>query len=163
MLSPYEFWQYWRNTEDADVERFLKLYTPAARRDRPDRRRRRQRGQEALATAVTAIVHGREAAEQAAETARATFEAGALDLSLPTADVPKSELAAGLGIQAALVLAGLAASNGEARRSISSGAVKLNDQPVADERLALGSSDVLPEGVIKLTVGKKRHALLRPT
>jgi tyrosyl-tRNA synthetase len=164
MLSPYEFWQWWRNVEDADVERFFKLYTPLPINEiagivSGDV----NEAKKALATAVTAIVHGREAAVQAAETARATFEAGALDLSLPTADVPKSELAAGLGIQAALVLAGLAASNGEARRSISSGAVKLNDQPVADERLALGSSDVLPEGVIKLTVGKKRHALLRPT
>ena len=163
MLSPYEFWQWWRNVEDADVERFFKLYTPLSLAEiakivSGDV----NEAKKALATAVTTMVHGRDAAVQAAETARATFEVGALDLSLPTADLPKSELEAGLGIQAALVKAGLAASNGEARRHIASGAVKLNDEPLTDERFTLGMSDVLREGVIKLTVGKKRHALLRP-
>ena len=163
MLSPYEFWQWWRNVEDADVERFFKLYTPLSLTEiakivSGDV----NEAKKALATAVTTMVHGRDAAVQAAETARATFEVGALDLSLPTADLPKSELEAGLGIQAALVKAGLAASNGEARRHIASGAVKLNDEPLTDERFTLGMSDVLREGVIKLTVGKKRHALLRP-
>ena len=110
---------------------------------------------------MTAIVHGREGAERAAKTAAATFEAGALDLSLPTADVPKSDIAGGLGIQTALVLAGLVGSNGEARRNIQAGAVRFNDSPVTDERLTLGSGDILPEGVIKLSLGKKRHALLR--
>ena len=166
LFSPYDFWQYFRNTEDADVERFLKIFT---RLPLDEIARLAALGgteineaKKVLATEATSVVHGRENAEQAAETARATFEAGALNLSLPTVDVLKSELAAGLGIQAALVRAGLAASNGEARRSISSGAVKLNDQPATDERLALGPGDILPEGVIKLTVGKKRHALLRP-
>jgi tyrosyl-tRNA synthetase len=114
-----------------------------------------------LATEVTAIVHGREAAEQAAETARATFEAGALDLSLPTSDVPRAQLGAGIGLLAALVTAGLAASNGEARRHIQSGAVRLNDQAMTDERRTLGPADLLPEGVLKLSVGKKKHALLK--
>jgi tyrosyl-tRNA synthetase len=166
LFSPYDFWQYFRNTEDADVERFLKIFT---RLPLDEIAKLAALGgteineaKKVLATEATAVVHGRDNAEQAARTAAATFETGALDLLLPTADVPKSELAAGLGIQAALVTAGLAASNGEARRSISSGAVKLNDQPVADERLTLGIADLLPEGVIKLTVGKKRHALLRP-
>ena len=116
----------------------------------------------ALATAVTTLVHGREAAVQAAETARATFEQGALDLSLPTVEVPRAELEAGLGVLAALVLAGLAASNGEARRSIQGGAVRVNDQPVSDERTTLNATSLLPEGVVKLSLGKKKHTLIRP-
>jgi tyrosyl-tRNA synthetase len=115
-----------------------------------------------LATEVTAIVHGREAAEAAEVTARATFEAGAIDLSLPTAETSRAELGAGLGLPAALVKAGLAASNGEARRSIQSGAVRVNDRLVEDERATLDASHLLPEGVIKLSVGRKKHALLRP-
>ncbi|HEX4297824.1 MAG TPA: tyrosine--tRNA ligase [Devosia sp.] len=162
MLSPYEFWQYWRNVEDADVERFFKLYTPLPlpevaaimAGDINDAKK-------ALATAVTAMVHGHDAAVQSAETARATFEQGALDLSLPTVEVPRADLVAGLGIQAALVLAGLVASNGEARRSIQGGAVRLNDQPVTDERLMLNETSLMPEGVIKLSVGRKKHTLLR--
>src|SRR5690606_19813619 len=163
MLSPYEFWQWWRNVEDADVERFFKLYTPLSLEEIAKIASGDvNEAKKALATAVTAIVHGRDAAVQAAETARATFEVGALDPSLPTTDLPKSELEAGIGIQAALVTAGLAASNGEARRHIGSGAVKLNDEPVMDERLVLDPSHVVAEGVIKLSVGKKRYALLRP-
>src|SRR5690606_27442358 len=103
-----------------------------------------------------------ENAEQAASTAASTFETGALDLSLPTADVPKSDLAGGIGIQNALVLAGLAASNGEARRHVQSGAVRINDELVNDERASLGTAALQSEGVIQLSVGKKRHALLRP-
>jgi tyrosyl-tRNA synthetase len=111
---------------------------------------------------VTAIVHGRAAAEQAAATAAATFEAGGIDLSLPTADVSRSELNDGLGILAALVSAGLAASNGEARRHVQSGAVRVNDAVIEDDKFSLGANALLPEGVIKLSVGKKRHALIRP-
>ena len=85
-----------------------------------------------------------------------------IDLSLPTAELSKSELASGVGLQAALVTAGLAASNGEARRHIQSGAVRVNDEIVADERATLSSAQLLPEGVVKLSVGKKKHALLRP-
>ncbi|HEY9010797.1 MAG TPA: S4 domain-containing protein, partial [Devosia sp.] len=109
-----------------------------------------------------AIVHGREAAEQSAATAAATFEAGALDLSLPTAEVPKAELASGLGLQAALVAVGLAASNGEARRHIQSGAVRVNDEVVMDERATVTAAQLQSEGVLKLSVGKKKHALLKP-
>ena len=114
-----------------------------------------------LATEVTAIVHGRDAAEASAATAAATFEQGALDLSLPTIEIAQSELAAGLGLQAALVRAGLAGSNGDARRSIQGGAVRVNDQPATDERMTLTAANLLPEGVIKLSVGKKKHALLK--
>jgi tyrosyl-tRNA synthetase len=163
MLSPYEFWQWWRNVEDADVERFFKLYTPLPLDEiaaivAGDVNEAKKK----LATAVTAMVHGHDAAVQAAETARATFETGALDLSLPTVEIPNSQLEAGLGIQAALVLAGLAISNSDARRSIQSGAVRLNDTLVEDERLSLGTHSLLPEGVIKLSVGRKRHALVKP-
>ena len=165
LFSPYDFWQYFRNTEDADVGRFLKIFT---RLPLDEIARLEALGgveineaKKVLATEATAVVHGRDNAEQAARTAAATFETGALDLSLPTADVAKSDLAAGLGILNALVLAGLAGSNGEARRHVQSNAVKVNDEPVADDRLALGTAALLPEGVIKLSVGRKRHALLR--
>jgi tyrosyl-tRNA synthetase len=163
MLSAYDFWQYWRNTEDADVERFLKLYTTLpldeiARIIAGDINEAKKR----LATEVTALIRGREAAEQAAETARATFESGAIDLSLPTAKVTNAELSSGLGILAALVTAGLAASNGEARRHIQSGAVRVNDAVIDDDKLNIGENALLPEGVIKLSVGKKRHVLIKP-
>lgn len=163
LFSPYEFWQYFRNTEDADVEKFLKIFTrlpldEIARIAKADI----NEAKKILATEVTAIVHGRQAAEDAAETARATFEEGALDLSLPTVEVPEGELKAGLGLLAATVTAGLAGSNGEARRHLKAGALKCNDQTVTDDRATLTEADLLPEGVIKLSVGKKRHILIKP-
>ncbi len=165
-LSVYDFWQYWRNTEDADVERFLKLFTIL-----PLHEISRVVGgvatdineaKKVLATEVTALVHGRAAAEEAAATAIAVFEAGQLDLSLPTIQIGWSALRGGLGILAATVTANLAASNGEARRHIQAGALKVNDETVTDEKLALGEEHVLSEGVIKLSIGKKRHVLLKP-
>jgi len=166
LFSPYDFWQYFRNTEDADVGKFLKIFTRLPL-DEIEKLAalggsELNEAKKVLATEVTAIVHGREAAEQSASTAAATFEAGALDLSLPTAEVSKSDLNAGIGLLAALVTAGLAASNGEARRHIQSGAVRVNDEPVTDDRATLGTAALLPEGVIKLSVGKKKHALLKP-
>ncbi len=163
LFSPYEFWQYFRNTEDADIARFLKVFTHLpldeiariAKADINDAKK-------ILATEVTAIVHGREAAEQAAETARATFEQGAIDLSLPTTEIATSDLAAGIGLLAGFVTAGLAASNGEARRHLKAGALRVNDDPVDDERATLSTAQLLPEGVIKLSVGKKKHALIKP-
>jgi tyrosyl-tRNA synthetase len=163
LFSPYDFWQYFRNVEDADVGKWLKIFTrlPLAEIAKLEALGGSELNdaKKILATEVTAIVHGREAAEQAASTASATFEAGSLDLSLPTAE---ADLSAGMGLQAALVTAGLAASNGEARRHIQSGAVRVNDEPATDERMALSSGNLLPEGVIKLSVGKKKHALLKP-
>ncbi|SDG66379.1 tyrosine--tRNA ligase [Pelagibacterium luteolum] len=166
MLSVYDFWQYWRNTEDADVERFLKLFTTLPM----DEIARIVSGvatdineaKKVLATEVTALVHGRAAAEEAAATAVAVFEAGQLDLSLPTIQIGWSALRGGLGILAATVTAGLATSNGEARRHIQGGALKVNDQTVTDEKMSLGEATVLAEGVIKLSIGKKRHVLLKP-
>lgn len=166
MLSAYDFWQYWRNTEDADVERFLKLYTTMPMDEIA--RLAALGGSEInetkkiLATEITAMLHGRDAAEQAAETARKTFEEGAISDNLPSFNIAKDELAAGLGIQALLVKAGLATSNGEARRHIQGGAVRINDVAVQDERAAISASDVTEDGIIKLSLGKKKHILVRP-
>ncbi len=166
LFSPYDFWQYFRNTEDADVGKFLKIFTRLPLDEIAKLAtlggNELNEAKKVLATEVTAIVHGRAAADQAAETARATFESGALDLSLPTVEISASDLSAGIGILAALVSAGLAASNGEARRHVQSGAVRLNDTVVEDDRMGVSSLNLLPEGVIKLSVGKKRHVLLKP-
>jgi tyrosyl-tRNA synthetase len=166
MLSPYDFWQYWRNTEDADVGRFLKLYTALPMDEVA--RLAALGGQEindakkVLATEITAMLHGRDAAEAAAETARKTFEEGALADSLPTVEVPRASLESGIGILSLFVTAGLAASNGEARRHVQGGAVRVNDAPVSDERLLVTLADATPEGVVKLSLGKKKHILVRP-
>ncbi|QRM55612.1 tyrosine--tRNA ligase [Sinorhizobium sp. BG8] len=166
MLSAYDFWQYWRNTEDADVSRFLKLYTTLPLDEIT--RLSALGGSEInevkkiLATEITAMLHGRSAAEQAAETARKTFEEGALAENLPTIEVPAGELDSGIGLLTLIVRAGLAASNGEARRHVQGGAVRINDAAVNDERKLIGSGEVTPDGVIKLSLGKKKHILVRP-
>jgi tyrosyl-tRNA synthetase len=165
MTAPYAYWQFWRNSEDADVVRLLKLFTELSL-DEIDRLAALQ-GQEineakkVLATEATALLHGRAAANEAAETARRTFEEGALAESLPTVEVTRAELAAGLGVLTAFVKAGLTASNGEARRQIKGGGLKVNDATVGDEKLTLSEKDLTPEGVIKLSLGRKRHVLLR--
>ncbi len=166
MLSAYDFWQYWRNTEDADVERFLKLYTtlPLAEIARLAALGGAEinEAKKVLATEVTAMLHGRADAESAAETARKTFEEGALADSLPTVELPAAELDAGIGVLSLFVRVGLAASNGEARRHVQGGAVRINDQPVSDDKRLVGSGDVTADGVVKLSLGKKRHLLVRP-
>ena len=166
MLSPYEFWQYWRNTEDADVERFLKLYTTMPM-DEIARLATLggaeiNEAKKVLATEITAMLHGRQAADDAAETARRTFEEGALGDDLPTVEIAGGELDAGMGVLGAFVAAGLAGSNGEMRRHVKGGAVKVNDATVTDDRATLSRADVNAEGVIKLSLGKKKHALIRP-
>ena len=165
LLSVYDFWQYWRNTEDADVVRFLKLYT-AMPMDEIGRLEKLAGSEinevkKILATEVTAMLHGREAAEQAAETARKTFEEGALADNLPSIEVSSAELQAGIGLLTLFVQADLAASNGEARRHVKGGAVRVNDQQITDERLAISESDLV-DGVVKLSLGKKKHVLVRP-
>ena len=166
LFSPYDFWQYFRNTEDADVERFLKVFTRLPLSEIAKLAAlggsELNEAKKVLATEITAIVHGRDAAIQAASTAAATFETGSLDLSLPTATLSHAELSNGVGILAALVLAGLAGSNGEARRHIQSGAVRVNDALIDDDKLSLGDNALLAEGVVKLSIGKKRHALIKP-
>ncbi|RWX75454.1 tyrosine--tRNA ligase [Neorhizobium lilium] len=166
MLSAYDFWQYWRNTEDADVGRFLKLYTtlPMDEIGRLSALGGSELNEvkKILATEVTAILHGRAAAEEAAETARQTFEEGAIADNLPSVEIPGAELQAGLGLLTLLVRAGLAGSNGEARRHVQGGAVRINDQPVTDERKTIGADAVTEAGVIKISLGKKKHILVRP-
>ena len=166
MLSPYDFWQYWRNTEDADVERFLKLYTTMPMDEIAKLGKlggaELNDAKKVLATEVTAMLHGRAAAEQAAETARKTFEEGALADTLPTVEIGRDELQAGIGILSLFVNAGLAGSNGEARRHIQGGAVRINDMAVTDERRAVTAADLTGDGVLKLSLGKKKHILVRP-
>jgi tyrosyl-tRNA synthetase len=166
LMSPYEFWQFWRNTEDADVERFLKLYTklPMAEIARLAALGGSEinEAKKILATEVSALLHGREAAEAAAETARRTFEEGALGADLPSVALPRATLEAGLGVLTAFVTAGLVPSTGEARRQVKSGGLRVNDAVVTDERGTLAPGDLSPEGVIKLSFGRKKHVLLRP-
>src|SRR5215216_5245717 len=166
LVSPYNYWQYWRNTDDGDVVHFLKLFTVlpldeigrlAALRDQDI-----NEAKKVLATEATALVHGRAAALQASETARRTFEEGTLAETLPTIDIPRAELEAGLSVPAAFVKAGLVSSNGEARRQIKGGGIKVNDVAVDDERMSITLSLLTPEGIIKLSLGKKRHVLLKP-
>ncbi len=162
--SPWEYWQYWRNTEDADVGRFLKLFT-----DLPlDEVKRLEALQGAelndakkvLATEVTALCHGREAANAAAETAKKTFEQGGSAEGLPTFTVPRAALEKGLPVADAFVTAGLASSKTEARKLVQQGGARVNDVPVTNEKATLGPADV-KGGAVKLSAGKKRHALLK--
>jgi tyrosyl-tRNA synthetase len=167
LVSPYDYWQFWRNTEDADVGRFLKLFTVLPI-DEVARLEALQgadinEAKKVLATEATALLHGRAAAEQAAETARKTFEQGALAETLPTVEISSNLLEAGLGVLTAFgpEYAKLVPSTSEARRQIKSGGLRVNDQAVTDERGVLRAADLTPEGVIKLSFGKKRHVLLR--
>ena len=114
-----------------------------------------------LATEATALVHGRAAADEAAETARRTFEEGGLAESLPTVEIPNAEMAS-LGVLSAFVRAGLVTSNGDARRQIKGGGLRINDSTVTDEKMLLTPDLLTPEGVIKLSLGRKRHVLLKP-
>ncbi|WP_276199594.1 tyrosine--tRNA ligase [Chelatococcus sp. XZ-Ab1] len=165
MLPPYGLWQYWRNSEDADVGRFLRIFTDLpldeiARLERLEGAELNE-AKKVLATEITALVHGRAAAEMAAETARKTFEEGAVAENLPSIDVPAAELQAGLGVLAAFVKAGLVASTSEARRQIKGGGLKVNDEVVSDERAVLDAGNLTADGVVKLSLGKKKHVLLR--
>jgi tyrosyl-tRNA synthetase len=164
-LSAYDYWQFWRNTEDADVGRFLKLYTTLAlgeiARLEALGGAEINEAKKILATEATALLHGREKAEGAAETARRTFEEGQAADTLPSVEVDRAEFAAGLGVLSAFVKVGLVASTGEARRQVKGGGLRVNDAQVADERAALGERDLSPEGTVKLSLGKKKHVLLR--
>jgi tyrosyl-tRNA synthetase len=166
LVSPYDYWQYWRNTEDGDVERFLKLFTVLPLDEIA--KLTALKGQDineakkVLATEATALVHGRAAAETASETARQTFEQGAIASDLPTLEVSAAEFAAGIAVVGLFVKAGLVASNGEARRQIKGGGLRVNDVAVTDEKMTLSKTDLTPEGVVKLSMGRKRHVLLKP-
>lgn len=164
LLPVFEYWQYWRNCEDGDVGRFLKLFTelPLSEIARLEALGGAEinEAKKILATEATAMVHGREAALRAAETARQTFEEGTLAASLPSVEIARGEIDAGLGVLAAFVKAGLVTSTGEARRQIKGGAVKVNDISITDERAVIGPDD-LSGDVVKLSLGKKRHVLLK--
>ena len=165
MLSPYDYWQFWRNTEDADVGRFLRLFTllPLDEIGRLEALGGAEinGAKKILASEATGLLHGQEAAQGAAETARQTFEEGALAESLPTVDAPGAEFDAGLGVLAAFVRAGLVASTGEARRQIRGGGLRVNDEVVTDERAIIGRDALGAAGVVKLSFGRKKHVLLR--
>ena len=164
-LSPYDYWQFWRNTDDADVGRFLRLFTDLPLDDTT--RLEALHGSEineakkVLATETTALAHGRAAAEAAAETARVTFEEGQTATTLPSADVPAAELTEGLPIFRLLTVTSLAASNGQARRLVRGGGVRINDVIVSDETRVVTFADVR-DGAVKLSVGRKQHVLVRP-
>ena len=166
LVSPYDYWQFWRNTEDGDVERFLKLFTilplPEIKRLGALQGAELNDAKKTLATEATALMHGRAAADQAAETARRTFEEGTLAETLPTIEIKRADLNNGLGILTANVEAGLVASTSDARRQIRGGGLKVNDVTVTDEKMLLTVKDLTPEGVIKLSLGKKKHVLVKP-
>ncbi|WP_375625877.1 MULTISPECIES: tyrosine--tRNA ligase [unclassified Bartonella] len=166
MLSPYQFWQYWRNTEDADVIRFLKLYTPLPMDEILKlsvlQGTEINEAKKILATEVTAMLHGRALANAAAETARKTFEEKTLGENLPTVEINASELKKGVGLLTLLVQAGLAKSNSEARRHVQGGGVRVNDQIIEDETHLIIEGDVSVEGIIKLSFGKKKHVVIKP-
>jgi tyrosyl-tRNA synthetase len=164
-LSAYDYWQFWRNTDDADVGRFLRLFTELPLEEIARLERLEGAGiNEAkirLANEATALAHGSEAAAAAAETARRTFAEHGVGGDLPTVEVPRGDLEKGVPAFELFRRAGLAASNGEARRLIKGGGARLNDEPVADETRPVTLADIGGEGIIKLSAGKKRHALVR--
>jgi len=166
MLSVYDYWQFWRNTEDGDVGRFLRLFTDM----RLDEIARLEalhgaelnEAKKILATEATALLHGRAAADEAAETARRTFEEGAIAEGLPTFEIERAALEQGIPIANLAQLSGLTSSSGEARRFIQGGGLRVNDAVVGDVKAAVSAADLTPEGVIKLSVGKKKHILVKP-
>jgi tyrosyl-tRNA synthetase len=162
-LSPYEYWQFWRNTDDADVGRFLRLFTEL----QIDTIERLERGEinqakKVLATEATALCHGREVAAAAAETAQAVFESGGSGSELPQTVVPRDLLALGIPAFELFSRAGLATSNGEARRLIRGGGARINDTVVDSETRLVALADLDPQGMLKLSAGRKRHALIKP-
>lgn len=166
MLSVYDYWQFWRNTEDADVGKFLRLFTelPIDEIERLEKLEGAELNdaKKVLATAATAMAHGQDKADEAAQTAQKTFEQGMAAEGLPSFEIRTSDIEGGFGFLSALVHTKLAASNGEARRLIKGGGVKLNDVTITDERGSISMSDLNQDGSIKLSVGKKRHALIKP-
>jgi len=164
-LTAYDYWQFWRNTEDADVGRFLRLFTdlPVSEIHRLESLGGAEinEAKKILATEATTLAHGHDAAIQAAETARRAFEEGETAATLPSIDVPLAELQAGIQAPTLFARAGLVASNGEARRLIRGGGARLNDIAITEETLVISTAD-LRDGAIKLSAGRKQHRLVRP-
>jgi tyrosyl-tRNA synthetase len=165
LLSPYDYWQFWRNADDADVGRFLRLFTllplEEIRRLETLGGAEINEAKKTLANEATQLLHGEEAAANAAETARQTFEEGVVAETLPTFETPLGDFDAGLGVLAAFVRVGLVASTGEARRQIRGGGLKVNDETVTDERATLDRAALGDNGVAKLSLGRKKHVLLK--
>ncbi len=164
-LRPYDYWQFWRNTEDADVGRFLRLFTELpldeiARLERLGGAEINE-AKKVLAGAATRLCHGDAASAEAAETARRTFEQGVAAEGLPTLAVAASALASGVPLIDLLVQTGLAASKGEARRLVRQAGARLNDQTVTNEAAVVSDADIGPDGAVKLSAGRKRHALVK--
>jgi tyrosyl-tRNA synthetase len=161
MLSVYDYWQFWRNTEDGDVGRFMRIFTdlPVAEIARLESLQGAElnEAKKILATEATAVLHGRAAADEAAETARRTFEEGALAEGLPTVTAKLPD-----GILNLAVVAGLVASNSEARKLIQNNGLRINDVAVSDPRLVIDTSALTSDGVLKLSSGKKKHVLVKP-
>jgi tyrosyl-tRNA synthetase len=164
-LSAYDYWQFWRNADDADVAKLLRIYTrlplPEIARLAALEGAEINEAKKVLATEATALLHGRDKAEAAAKTAQQTFEQGTLAEGLPTVEIAAAELAAGIGVLSAFVKAGLVKSNGEARRQIAGGGLRVNDVGITDEGAKLTPKDVSGD-VVKLSLGRKRHVLLKP-
>ena len=165
MLSPYDYWQYWRNTEDADVGRFLRLFTelplPVIAELEAREGAAINEAKVVLADEATRLCHGEEARARASETAERTFAGGAGGEALPSIEVSRAELEAGLSALDAFRRTGLAASNSEVRRLVKAGGARINNAAVSDETRAITPADVDADGVVKLSAGKKRHALVR--
>jgi tyrosyl-tRNA synthetase len=165
-LSPYDYWQFWRNTEDGDVGRFLRLFTvlPLDEIGRLEALEGAEinEAKKVLATEATTLLHGAAAAGEASETARRTFEEGGAGRALPSIDVPRAEIEGGLGVPALFVRAGLASSNGEVRRAVANNAIRINDMPITDPHRFVTLDDINADGVVKLSLGRKKHALVVP-
>ena len=165
-LSAYYYWQFWRNTGDADVICFLKLFTdlPLAEIAKLESLEGAELNQAKvlLANEATTLAHGAEAAAEAEATAKRTFEQGGAGDNLPTVEISGQELENGVSLINLLREAGLSSSNGDARRLIKGGGAKINDEKAADENVMVSNTDLNDDGVIKLSAGKKRHAIVRP-
>ena len=165
MTSPYDMWQYWRNTEDADVGKFLKLFTTLPMNEITKLETlggaEINEAKKVLAFEATKLCHSEAEALEAAETARKTFEQGGAGDNLPSIEVPEATLKAGISVVELLKQTGLVTSNGEARRLIEGGGARLNDQPVNDAGLTITAEALTADGYIKLSSGKKKHALVK--
>jgi tyrosyl-tRNA synthetase len=165
-LAPYDYWQFWRNTEDADVGRFLRFFTelPLAEVKRIEALQGAEinDGKKILANEATRMLHGETAARAAGETAESTFERGQAGSDLPTYGIGRAELQTGIAAFELFRRTGLVQSNSEARRMIKGGGARINDRVIESETHSISAADVTPEGYIKLSAGKKKHALVRP-
>ncbi len=166
MLSPYDYWQFWRNTADADVGRFLRLFTEIPLSDIAELEAAQgaeiNEAKKILATAATTMLHGQDEADKAARTAAETFAGSGLSADLPTIEVPTAELSEGIQAYALFHRAGLSGSGSEARRLIKGSGAKVNDAAIEDDTKLIGLTDVTGDGVIKLSAGKKKHVLIKP-